>query len=283
MRLPVSSVIVCGVLAASAVVAQERRERPRPVLLALDLDHDGTLSAAEIQAAPSSLRTLDRNGDGELTFDEFEAPRQETTVAADQLVAQLIAFDKNGDGVLSPDEVPARLQPMFARGDANHDGKLTQDEILSMAQHNGQATGLRAEPGKAGLNMRLDPLLNALDANQDGVLEADEIAAASAALLTLDANHDGMLQSTEMRVRQQTPAERAAHLMEEWDSNHDGRLSPDELPDSLKPRFAQADTNHDGYLDTAEITAMFLSMPAGPQQNAAPGASAPEAPKGQHD
>ncbi len=157
-------------LSAAGVAQEQRRERPRPVLVALDLDHDGTLSAAELQAAPASLRTLDVNRDGELTFDEFETPRPENGATADQLVTQMMAFDKNGDGVLTVDEVPARMQAMFARGDTNHDGKLTPDEIRAVAQHSGRATGLRAEPGKAGMNMRLDPLLNALDADHDGVL-----------------------------------------------------------------------------------------------------------------
>jgi len=40
-------------------------------MAALDLDSDGTLSAAEIAKAPESLLKLDKNGDGILTSDEF--------------------------------------------------------------------------------------------------------------------------------------------------------------------------------------------------------------------
>ncbi len=279
MRHVFPVMIMCGALSVTAVsVSQERRERPRPVLLALDLDHDGTLSAPEIQAAAASLRTLDANSDGELTFDEFEPQRQDSGATPDQLVTQLMAFDKNGDGVLTPDELPARMQAMFTRGDTNHDGKLTAAEIRDMAQHSGRATGQRAEPGKAGMNMRLDPLLNALDANHDAVISAAEMEAASAELLALDANHDGVLQPEEMRVRQQTPAERAAHLLEEWDTNHDGKLSLDEAPDGLKPRFAQADINHDGFLDSAEMQAMFAAMPQGGPGGPPPGITQPSGP-----
>ena len=285
MRGLLSVVCVCASIAVGAgakSVAQERRERPRPVLIALDLDHDGSLSAAELRAAPTSLRTLDVNGDGELTFDEFEPARQESGASPDQLVTQMMLFDKNGDGALTPDELPARMQAMFTRGDTNHDGKLTADEIRAMAQHNGRATGARVVPGKAGMNMRLDPLLNALDANHDGVISAEEIAAATTELMALDVNGDGIVEQQEMRVRQQTPAERADHLMEEWDTNHDGKLTADEVPDGLKARFAQADANHDGFLDRAEVEAMFASMPAGGSGNPAPAPSA-TAPKGQHD
>ena len=36
-----------------------------------DTDKDGTLSAAEISAAPAVLKALDKNGDGQLTSDEI--------------------------------------------------------------------------------------------------------------------------------------------------------------------------------------------------------------------
>ena len=37
---------------------------------ALDTDHDGTVSAAEIRSAATSLKTLDTNHDGNITEDE---------------------------------------------------------------------------------------------------------------------------------------------------------------------------------------------------------------------
>ena len=42
-----------------------------PLIAALDVDHDGTISAPELADAPESLRTLDKNGDGELSPEEF--------------------------------------------------------------------------------------------------------------------------------------------------------------------------------------------------------------------
>ncbi len=44
-----------------------------PVVAALDANHDGVISKEEIDNAPATLRTLDRNGDGKLTADEFRA------------------------------------------------------------------------------------------------------------------------------------------------------------------------------------------------------------------
>ena len=42
-----------------------------PVFAALDADRDGTVSAAELVGAPVALKTLDRNGDGQLSADEI--------------------------------------------------------------------------------------------------------------------------------------------------------------------------------------------------------------------
>ncbi len=44
---------------------------PPPLLLALDTDRNGRISADEIKNATASLRSLDRNGDGDLTREEL--------------------------------------------------------------------------------------------------------------------------------------------------------------------------------------------------------------------
>jgi len=46
-----------------------------PIMMALDADKDGALSAEEIAKAPEALKTLDKNGDGKLTVDELGPPR----------------------------------------------------------------------------------------------------------------------------------------------------------------------------------------------------------------
>ena len=190
---------------------------------ALDTDHDNTLSAAEIDAAPAVLKQMDKNGDGRVSADEFPAGRgrgegrgrggsgvgDEAPAAPptpDEMVATFMAFDKNKDGKLTRSEVPERMQGMFARADADRDGTLTAEEIKAAAAAQPQPTaaraggpeGRRGEGGREGGPPRVDVLFNALDRDGDGALSADEIAAAPAALRKLDTDGNGSLSLQEL-------------------------------------------------------------------------------------
>jgi hypothetical protein len=54
-----------------------KMKRPPPLVEALDQDGDGKLSDKEIRDADDSLKTLDRNGDEEITGDEMFGPPPE--------------------------------------------------------------------------------------------------------------------------------------------------------------------------------------------------------------
>lgn len=235
---------------------------PRLILQALDTNGDGQLSAAELEAASTALLKLDRNHDGQITSDEYSPKLQDQTAATDML-ARLMALDRNGDGVLTPDEMPDRMKAMFARGDANHDGKLTTDEIRAMSAGQSDPQGRPVGRGNVAGNLRMDPVMDALDVDHDGIVSAAEIASAPGALKTLDKDADGTLSVAELRMRQQTPAQRAAHLFDEWDTNKDGGLTKAELPDRMQPQFDAMDLNHDGKLDMEEATTFFATQPQG--------------------
>jgi hypothetical protein len=53
-----------------------RGQRPPapPIVAALDANHDGVIDAQEIANASAALQSLDRNGDGKLTPEEFMGP-----------------------------------------------------------------------------------------------------------------------------------------------------------------------------------------------------------------
>lgn len=120
---------------------------PLPLIGVLDANHDGVISADEIANAPTALKTLDKNGDGQLTKDEYMPPRpqgdgqqggpppadnqSDSSQAKPQhpLPPIIAALDTNGDGVISADEI-ANASASLLKLDKNGDGQLTRDEIM---------------------------------------------------------------------------------------------------------------------------------------------------------
>jgi hypothetical protein len=105
---------------------------PLPVVTALDTNHDGVIDSNEIANASAALKTLDKNGDGQLTADEYLPPLPTDAPAdAPRPPTPLIikALDANGDGVIDSNEIanaPTALKTL----DKNGDGQLTRNEYL---------------------------------------------------------------------------------------------------------------------------------------------------------
>ncbi len=110
-----------------------------PLMRALDLDHNGELSAEEIEKAAESLKKLDKNGDGKITPDElrphFGPPGPGPGPGPRDFISRLMQLDKNKDGKITKDELPSeRMQRLIERGDQNGDGALDKDEILQLRE-----------------------------------------------------------------------------------------------------------------------------------------------------
>ena len=261
-----SGTITPGILllavAGMAFAQRPGQPMPRLALQALDLNHDGILEANEIQAAPKSLLSLDRNGDGRITADEVSQRPTNAGASSSDLAGQMMQFDKDHKGYLVASDLPERMRGIFERGDTNHDGKLTAEELQALGNKQAGASG-PADRKRGGEGpFRFDPILAALDTNHDGELSADEIAAASTSLLTLDKNGNGQIDADEMQMHQMNPQERLHHFMEEFDTNKDGRIARDEAPERMvtSGEFDRIDVNHDGFMDKDELVTFFTQM-----------------------
>jgi Ca2+-binding EF-hand superfamily protein len=226
----IMELLILVLAAAAAAFGQGPGEGPRggmrgdPLFIALDLDGDGSISAAELAKAAPALRKLDKNGDGKLSEDELRPtfaggpgrerrPEGPGETQPPDMVQTMMAFDKNGDGKLEKSELPERMQNLFARADTNQDGFLTKDEIQKLAanQRTPGEGGMNREGGRGPMGgeggrrggpggmARFNPIFAALDADGDGTLSSAEIDNAPVALKKLDKDGDGAISREEAR------------------------------------------------------------------------------------
>ena len=66
---------------------RHHRPPPLPIMEALDANHDGVIDSNEIANASAALKTLDKNGDGKLTQDEY-MPARPNGPPGDQMEGQ---------------------------------------------------------------------------------------------------------------------------------------------------------------------------------------------------
>ena len=132
-------------------------------------------------------------GDKTVTKAEFQAKGTE----------MFAKMDANHDGKLDAADRAAHEGQMFDRIDANHDGSLSREEFMAAHQPgpDGHRTeGKRHGAGHGGGMM----MLKMADTNKDGAVSRAEFVAAHAKHFDMmDANHDGQLTQAERRAARQ--------------------------------------------------------------------------------
>jgi EF hand len=129
------------------------RPPPLPLVMALDVNHDHVIDANEISNASAELLTLDKNGDGVLTTNEYlpQRPPQNGNSSGKNFQPPtpmiVCALDANHDGVIDAKEIanaPVELKTL----DKNGDGQLTPDEFIGPRPSNaGRGDDNGAPPG----------------------------------------------------------------------------------------------------------------------------------------
>jgi hypothetical protein len=110
---------------------------PPPLIVALDVNKDGKIDAAELANAGTVLAALDKNSDGQITLDELrpprpaDAPEPPADAPRRPVPPFFAALDADKDGALNATEV-AGAAAALAKLDKNADGVLTPDEFMGM-------------------------------------------------------------------------------------------------------------------------------------------------------
>jgi hypothetical protein len=135
-----------------------------PLMVALDADRNGEISAEEIKNAAAALKKLDKNGDGKLTRDELRpefpagaggpggfrgpgaAPGGQPGAAG--MVERMMGLDANKDGKVDKGEMPERMQRMLERADLNGDGAIDRQEAEKLAEQFQQRAGGQRGAGR---------------------------------------------------------------------------------------------------------------------------------------
>ena len=95
---------------------------------AYDANGDGTLTQAEIEEVRQSrLTEFDRDGDGSLSLEEYQALWMDAM--RERMVDRFQSHDDDGDGLVTSEEFAEPFDRLVSRLDRNDDGELTSDEM----------------------------------------------------------------------------------------------------------------------------------------------------------
>jgi Ca2+-binding EF-hand superfamily protein len=230
------SVMVIALAGVASAVADDTQVTPDELFKKLDSNGDGKLTASEIPAEHRKfferlLRLGDADKNGELTREEFDHAFRQT----EQPVTDINKVGGLGAGAQGPGKVDAKR--LFQSLDKNKDGKLTRDELEGRPR----LLALFDRLGKEELT--LEDVTAALGGKPNGK-KAKKRALAAAESTAKDS--------------QEMPGADAAHSLPAFfqllDTNHDGRLSEEELAKAGE-LFQKLDRNHDGFIDAKEFQA----------------------------
>lgn len=234
------------------------------------------------------MLNFDENKDGKLSKDELP----------ERLQGMFARADKDEDGFLSKDEISADLGSRTGGEGAGRGGRGGEGGPGGgrggRGGEGGPGGGRGGEGGPGGGRggrggeggpPAMSPIMAVLDTNKDGELSADEIKNAAIALMKLDTNKNGKLDEAELRPEPGPggPGGRGAFgggpgggnpsdgMMERFDTNKDGKLTGDEIPERMRERLADIDKNDDKAVDKEELSAMFGRIGGGQGGGGRPG------------
>jgi Ca2+-binding EF-hand superfamily protein len=164
--------------------------------------------------------------------------------------------DANGEVTRS--EFLARAGARFDARDTNKDGTISGDELMG---RDGKVRPNARPITRAAAMARAAAMFDRLDTNKDGELDATE---RQAMLDRMGSRRPGGGEGPDGAVPSPPAAPDGPHAMNgghhgkmlaKLDTNHDGKISRDEMRAEADKRFAKLDTNKDGFVDATELAA----------------------------
>ncbi len=226
--------------------------RTRERFARIDKNSDGTIDAAEIEAAMAAM------GEGRGRFGDRMRQRMNARV------------DGNQDGKVTRQEALDRVRRGFQRMDLDGDGRITDSDLPPMMRGRGVLKGeaggmaMGGAPGVPGAGQRGGMMggrvglgrLIAADANKDGVITLDEVLAAAGAQFDLaDRTKDGVIDTADHdAMRKEMTDYRVRRFLHAHGAGPDGKLTREQFYKSAKERFAEHDANNDGRIDRQDRT-----------------------------
>jgi Ca2+-binding EF-hand superfamily protein len=170
-------------------------------------------------------------------------------------------YDRNRDGYLERGELPEPLREHFNQLDANHDGRISPQELTR---------------GMASIMPRRRPsdliftLIEMTDHDPDAT---KEVQRAYDILRRLDTNKNGKIDPEELKAEQERLIKaRVDALFKELDTNGDGKISREEARGQIRADFDRIDRNQDGFIERGEL---LRAAEQGPPPQPRPGAAPP--------
>lgn len=230
-------------LSGTAATALAQDADVAPLFQRLDKNSDGKLTGDEVPEDQQRLfqrllRLGDKNGDGSLTREEFaEANKQESKpnvpLGSDgdnrgDAKQRFEMLDRNKDGKVTLEEVPEplrdRLKPIFERSGKK---ELSFEDFSRMAPG-----GARPDPAE---------MFKRFDTNSDGKISKDELPPEARERLApaferLGVNEITLEQFQRLGERLGRPSQgNPEEMFGRLDTNGDGKLTLDEVPDRARP------------------------------------------------
>lgn len=178
--LAAGAAAVLAILTAGAAMAQQAPARGAHG----DTDGDGRISRAEfVDGRIARLTAIDANRDGSINAEERRSGMD--TRRNQRVSARFETLDKDGNGAVSREEFSAVREMRGDRAGRGGDHNMRQGGHRGGRDHNGrgrQGAEARGPLTIADVQTRLTARFDRVDANHDGFIAADERTAARRAM-----------------------------------------------------------------------------------------------------